>query len=127
MRLENKVAIVTGSAMGIGKATAKVLALEGATIVLNDINEEALRMTEQELLSTGSKVLAIKASVCIREEVEQIVEQVIAENPKAVADATDGGKKSKASFGFLMGQVMQKTKGQANPKIVSGILAQKLS
>jgi len=59
-------------------------------------------------------------------ELEAIVDQVLAENPKAVEDVTGGGKKSKKARGFLLGQVMQKTKGQANPKIVSEILAKKL-
>ncbi len=59
-------------------------------------------------------------------ELEVIVEQVLADNPNAVADVTAGGKKSKKARGFLMGQVMQKTKGQANPKVVSQILAEKL-
>jgi len=52
-------------------------------------------------------------------ELEAIVDQVLAENPKAVEDVTGGGKKSKKAKGFLLGQVMQKTKGQANPKVVS--------
>jgi len=59
-------------------------------------------------------------------ELEAIVEQVLAENPKAVEDVTSGGKKRKKAQGFLLGQVMQKTKGQANPKVVSQILAKKL-
>jgi aspartyl-tRNA(Asn)/glutamyl-tRNA(Gln) amidotransferase subunit B len=59
-------------------------------------------------------------------ELEAIVEQVIADNPKAVGDITSGGKKSKAARGFLMGQVMQKTQGKGNPKIVSTILGEKL-
>jgi len=59
-------------------------------------------------------------------ELEAVVDQVIAENPKAVEDVTSGGKKSKKARGFLLGQVMQKTKGQANPRIVSEILKRKL-
>ncbi|MHC4757916.1 MAG: Asp-tRNA(Asn)/Glu-tRNA(Gln) amidotransferase subunit GatB [Planctomycetota bacterium] len=59
-------------------------------------------------------------------ELETIVEGVLAENPNAVQDVTSGGKKSKKARGFLLGQVMQKTKGQANPKIVSEILNKKL-
>ncbi len=59
-------------------------------------------------------------------ELESIVGEVLAENPKAVEDVTSGGKKSKKARGFLLGQVMQKTKGQANPKVVSEILAKKL-
>jgi len=59
-------------------------------------------------------------------ELESIVDQVIAENQEAVADVISGGKKEKKARGFLMGQVMQKSKGQANPKVVSEILAKKL-
>ncbi len=59
-------------------------------------------------------------------ELEAIVNEVLAENPKAVNDVKSGGKKSKKARGFLLGQVMQKTKGQANPKVVSQILARKL-
>jgi aspartyl-tRNA(Asn)/glutamyl-tRNA(Gln) amidotransferase subunit B len=59
-------------------------------------------------------------------ELQAIVDQVLAENPKAVEDVTRGGKKSKKARGFLLGQVMQKTKGQANPKVVSQILNKKL-
>ena len=59
-------------------------------------------------------------------ELEKIVDQVIGENPQAVEDVTSGGKKEKKARGFLLGQVMQKTKGQANPKVVSEILTKKL-
>jgi len=60
------------------------------------------------------------------DELEAIVDLVLTENPKALEDVTSGGKKSKKARGFLLGQVMQKTKGQANPKVVSEILAKKL-
>jgi aspartyl-tRNA(Asn)/glutamyl-tRNA(Gln) amidotransferase subunit B len=59
-------------------------------------------------------------------ELEKIVEQVLSENPGAVDDIKSGGKKSKKAMGFLLGQVIQKTKGQANPKVVSEILTKKL-
>jgi aspartyl-tRNA(Asn)/glutamyl-tRNA(Gln) amidotransferase subunit B len=59
-------------------------------------------------------------------ELEKIVERVLAENAQAVADVVGGGKKSNKARGFLLGQVMQKTKGQANPKVVSEILGRKL-
>jgi aspartyl-tRNA(Asn)/glutamyl-tRNA(Gln) amidotransferase subunit B len=59
-------------------------------------------------------------------ELETIVDKVLAENNQAVDDVKNGGKKSKKALGFLLGQVMQKTKGRANPKVVSQILADKL-
>ena len=58
-------------------------------------------------------------------ELETIVEKILAENAKAVEDVKSGGKKSKAANGFLLGQVMQKTKGRANPKVVAEILKKK--
>ena len=59
-------------------------------------------------------------------ELGKIVDQVLAENAQAVEDVTSGGKKEKKARGFLLGQVMQKTRGQANPKVVSEILSKKL-
>jgi aspartyl-tRNA(Asn)/glutamyl-tRNA(Gln) amidotransferase subunit B len=60
-------------------------------------------------------------------ELEEIVDEVIAANPKAVEDIRSGDKKSKKAHGFLMGQVMQKTKGAANPRVVAKILNSKLN
>jgi aspartyl-tRNA(Asn)/glutamyl-tRNA(Gln) amidotransferase subunit B len=59
-------------------------------------------------------------------ELEALVDQVLAENAQAVEDAKSNPKKGKKAMGFLMGQVMQKSKGQANPKVVSKLLHQKL-
>jgi aspartyl-tRNA(Asn)/glutamyl-tRNA(Gln) amidotransferase subunit B len=59
-------------------------------------------------------------------EIEALVDEVISENPKAVGDVKAGGKKTKKAMGFLMGQVMQKSRGQANPQVVSRILNEKL-
>jgi len=55
---------------------------------------------------------------------EEIVTRVIAANPQSVEDFKAGKKKA---MGFLMGQIMKETKGQANPKAVSGLLAKKLA
>ncbi len=60
-------------------------------------------------------------------ELEAIVEQVIAENPQAVEEIKTGGKKIGKSQAFLTGQVMQKTKGRANPKVVTQILTKLLT
>jgi aspartyl-tRNA(Asn)/glutamyl-tRNA(Gln) amidotransferase subunit B len=59
-------------------------------------------------------------------ELESIVEAAMAENPQAVEDAASGGKKSGKARGFLLGQVMQRSKWSANPKVVSEILNKKL-
>jgi len=59
-------------------------------------------------------------------EIESLVDAVLTENAQAVEDAKNNPKKGKKAMGFLMGQVMQKSKGQANPKVVSQLLNQKL-
>ena len=56
-------------------------------------------------------------------ELETIVEEVLAGNPGAVDDVKQGKKKA---FGFLVGQVMRKTKGKANPQIINKMLKEKV-
>lgn len=53
--LSGRVALVTGSAGGIGKAIAKKFAEEGACVVINDINEERLNSTREEFIKTYGK------------------------------------------------------------------------
>jgi aspartyl-tRNA(Asn)/glutamyl-tRNA(Gln) amidotransferase subunit B len=60
-------------------------------------------------------------------ELEKIVDEVLKANPQAIAYFKAGGKKSGKSRGFLLGQVMQKTKGRANPKVASEIIDKKLA
>ncbi|MGQ9542581.1 MAG: SDR family NAD(P)-dependent oxidoreductase [Candidatus Bathyarchaeia archaeon] len=55
-RLEGRVAIVTGSGRGIGKAVAKILAMEGASILVNDVDRDAAEATADELRRLNSKV-----------------------------------------------------------------------
>jgi len=54
------------------------------------------------------------------------VDEAVAANPMAVAEVTEGGKKRKKAFGFLMGQVMQRSKGTAPPAEVQRLLREKL-
>ncbi|WP_270455506.1 Asp-tRNA(Asn)/Glu-tRNA(Gln) amidotransferase subunit GatB [Allisonella histaminiformans] len=54
---------------------------------------------------------------------EAMVDEAIAENPKAVADFKSGNKKA---MGAMIGQIMKKSHGKANPRMVSGILIKKL-
>jgi aspartyl-tRNA(Asn)/glutamyl-tRNA(Gln) amidotransferase subunit B len=60
-------------------------------------------------------------------ELEGTVDEVLKNNPQAVEDFKAGGKKSGKARGFLLGQVMQKTKGRANPKVAAEILDKKLA
>ncbi len=75
---ENKVALVTGAASGLGLATAKAFAESGASVVLTDWNEKAVQSTADELAAKGHKTLAIRCDVADDAQVEAMVQQAIA-------------------------------------------------
>ncbi len=74
-KVDNKNAIVTGSARGIGKAIAIKLAEEGANVVIVDVNYEAALETTEEIKKMGRKSFAIKVDVTKYEEVEAMIEK----------------------------------------------------
>ncbi len=111
--------------------TAQDVSRLGRMIETETISASSAATIFEAMVETGKEpeVLAEELNLIQKsdaDELEAIVETVLTENPGAVADVTGGGKKSKKARGFLLGQVMQKTKGQANPKMVSEILAKKL-
>jgi len=76
-RLQNKVAIVTGSTLGIGKAVARLFAAEGAAVVLNSHrDDEAAAEIREELGS--QRALFVQADVANPDEVARMVEQTVA-------------------------------------------------
>ncbi len=76
--LQNKVAIITGSARGIGKAIAEEYAKNGAKVVISDILQELADETAKELQKKYNiETLAIKADVSKMEEVETLVKTTI--------------------------------------------------
>ncbi|WP_018249677.1 3-oxoacyl-[acyl-carrier-protein] reductase [Orenia marismortui] len=82
MRLEGKVALVTGSSRGIGKAIALKLAQEGAKIVINYPFEGEAQNAEKvvkEIESIGSKAIAIEADVTDMKQVKAMVKETKAE------------------------------------------------
>ena len=76
MRLKDKVAIVTGAARGIGRATAERLIEEGAKILICDIDEAQLMRTAAEL-GGEDRVLAQLVDVVNKGHVEQLVEKAV--------------------------------------------------
>jgi 3-oxoacyl-[acyl-carrier protein] reductase len=79
MDLSNRVAIVTGSARGIGKAIALKLAEVGADIVVNDIEAaaDALESTAGEIRALNRKALAITADASSKDDVNRMVETAV--------------------------------------------------
>jgi 3-oxoacyl-[acyl-carrier protein] reductase len=68
MRLQNKVALITGAGQGIGKATALLFAREGASIVAADINEQMANNTAAEITAEGGSAFAVKVNVAQMKE-----------------------------------------------------------
>ncbi len=63
MELKNKVAIITGSARGIGAGTALAFAREGANVIVNGLTVESCRDTVKQIGATGGKAIAVAADV----------------------------------------------------------------
>jgi NAD(P)-dependent dehydrogenase (short-subunit alcohol dehydrogenase family) len=98
-RLVDQVAIVTGGAMGIGGATARRLAEEGARVLVVDVNDEAAGANVARIQSAGGQALAFIADVGSREGVEAMVERAIAEWGKlniVINNAYSGGERGDA-------------------------------
>lgn len=74
---KGKVAVITGAASGIGRALAQRCLNEGMKAVLADIDEPNLAKTEVELKASGGTVLAVKADVSKRSDVEQLARRTL--------------------------------------------------
>lgn len=79
MKLEGKVAIVTGAAGGMGEATAILFAREGAKVAVVDLVEEAAQPTVQKIRDEGGTAIAIGADVTRSADVARIVARTLAE------------------------------------------------
>ena len=77
MKLQGKVALITGGAQGIGKAIALLFAREGAAVVVADINLEKARETCREIESLGRGTLAVGGNVADAKEAETMVQEAI--------------------------------------------------
>jgi 3-oxoacyl-[acyl-carrier protein] reductase len=78
MRLKNKVALITGSSRGIGKATALLFAKEGAKVVVNYIKAETeANAVVEEIKKIGSDALAIRCDVSNEQQVKKMFGEAI--------------------------------------------------
>src|SRR5213596_2845004 len=75
---ENKVALVTGAASGLGLATAKAFAEAGASVVLADWDEKAVQAAAEQLAAGGYTTLAIVCDVSDDEQVEAMIQKTVA-------------------------------------------------
>jgi NAD(P)-dependent dehydrogenase (short-subunit alcohol dehydrogenase family) len=77
LSFENKVALVTGAASGMGLATAKAFAEAGAAVALADVNETAVRSAAGEMAAAGYKAIGIRCDVADEAEVAAMVDQTV--------------------------------------------------
>lgn len=77
MRLENRVALITGGAGGIGRATALRFAQEGAAVALTDVDLDGTVSVHNEIEKNGGRAMAFQANIINRAEVEEMIASIL--------------------------------------------------
>ena len=77
MRLENKVALITGGGSGIGRACAEMFAREGARVAVSDISLERAQATTQFVTSHGGEAIAISGDVSVGDDAQNMVSATV--------------------------------------------------
>lgn len=78
MRLENKVAIITGAAGGMGKADALLFAKEGAKVAITDMQEEKVAEVAREIVAAGGEAISFKQNVASEVDWIRVVNETVA-------------------------------------------------
>lgn len=79
MRLNNKIALMTGIGQGMGRATAKLFAQEGAKVILTARTEEKLQETARQIQNLGGTSIVVPADVSVRSEAKSVTDKIIEE------------------------------------------------
>ena len=77
VRLKDKVAIITGAASGIGKATAKLFAEHGAKVVVADIDKDGGSQTVTQIQNGGNEAIFVETDVTLKVNTEKMVAQTV--------------------------------------------------
>jgi len=75
--MDNKVAMITGGASGIGRASAMALAREGAMICLSDVNEDGGEETAEMIIEQGGKAIFVTCDVTNADDVQHMVKTTV--------------------------------------------------
>jgi len=99
MRLQNKVAIITGAATGIGHAVAVRFAREGASVVVDYVGSpETANRTEEEIKSFGGKTIAVAADVSNPGQVQNLIESAVKAFGRVDIVINNAGIEKKSAF-----------------------------
>lgn len=79
MRLENKVAMITGAGSGIGRETALLFAEEGANVAITARTEESIKQVSEEICRKGGKAIFVRGDVSRREDMDAFVSRTMNE------------------------------------------------
>jgi NAD(P)-dependent dehydrogenase (short-subunit alcohol dehydrogenase family) len=79
MRLQGRVAAITGGALGIGRATALLFAAEGATVAIGDVQVEAAEAVAKEIGERGGKAIAVGVDVGDAAQVDAFIARAVSE------------------------------------------------
>lgn len=90
-RLQGKVALVAGAAMGIGEADAKLFAKEGAKVVVGDINESEGKRVVEEIKKDGDEAIFIKLDVSKEEDWKNAIAETIKTYGKLNVEVINAG------------------------------------
>ena len=97
MRLENKVAVITGGAQGIGRAIALGMAREGAKVVVADLQSEKASAVANEVKALGSEALGVQVNVADESSVKRLAEATFADFGRIDILVNDAGIYLKSS------------------------------
>jgi NAD(P)-dependent dehydrogenase (short-subunit alcohol dehydrogenase family) len=91
LSFENKVALVTGAASGMGLTTTQAFAEAGAAVVLADFRDDAVKAEAQKLLAAGHKAIAVRCDVSDDAQVAAMVDRTVAEFGRVDAAFNNAG------------------------------------